>query len=391
MLTPFDELITYVMSKRMYLEVETVFKFKVHEDLLGIWPRITLSMILVFLSIEVGCEDQPFEIQRSSHPPFCGERSVKEQACLRPWLPFLHQIHVGAQWTLSHPQEISFKVGYAHDLDAEEPDHWYSTSSLDFSELGWIKVFVSAEAYTSPTHAQIFCEAVTHTHIYEVISAYDPRAEDKASLAISMDDDRLISWGTEIVNITYGEEVSPLFQTPERALGPPQGGAFDVVSLGRGGKLTFIFDPPIANGPGPDFTIFENSFSDYFLELARVDVSTDGETFFPLPHAYLGEDRIGAFGEHDASLSFGLAGKYRAGYGVPFDLSTLAWHVEAQRGTLNLGEIRFVRIVDIVGDGMTQDSFAHPIYDPYPTEASAGFDLDGIGIINNAETTPCLH
>ena len=347
--------------------------------------------MLLTLSFAVlsGCEDQADEYQSSAHPPFCGARSTQELACLRPWLPFIPRVHIGAQWTLTHPHDIPFNVGYSHNLDDDQPREWTSTSMIELSKLGRVKVFISTDAYASPTHPEITCESLTHSHIYEVMSAYDPEAEVKGSLAIKMDDPRLISWGEEISEINYGSDVSPNFQTPERGLGPPQGGAFDVVSLGRGGDLTFTFDPPISNGIGPDFAIFENSFSDLFLELARVDVSSDGVHFVSLPHAYLGDELIDGFGEHDAALIFGLAGKYRAGYGTPFELSTLAWHLEAQRGVLDLNSIRYVRLIDIIGDGSSIDSFNQPIYDPYPTEASAGFDLDAIGIIHTSETTPC--
>ena len=45
-------------------------------------------------------------------------------------------------------------------------------------------------------------------------------------------------------------------------------------------------------------------------------------------------------------------------------------------------DVRWVRLVDIVGDGSCTDSFGRVIYDPYPTEGSAGFDLDAVGVIN---------
>ncbi|MFN6048554.1 MAG: T9SS C-terminal target domain-containing protein, partial [Bacteroidota bacterium] len=47
-----------------------------------------------------------------------------------------------------------------------------------------------------------------------------------------------------------------------------------VVSLGDGGIATLTFDPPITNGDGFDFAVFENTFLDTFLELAFVEVST---------------------------------------------------------------------------------------------------------------------
>jgi hypothetical protein len=51
---------------------------------------------------------------------------------------------------------------------------------------------------------------------------------------------------------------------------------------------------------------------------------------------------------------------------------------------VDLDAIRFVRIVDIVGDRSRRDSFGHPIYDPTPTMISGGFDLDGVGVLHAA-------
>jgi hypothetical protein len=49
---------------------------------------------------------------------------------------------------------------------------------------------------------------------------------------------------------------------------------------------------------------------------------------------------------------------------------------------LDLQHIRFVRIVDIIGNGATPDSRGWPIFDPTPTVGSGGFDLDAIGVIH---------
>ena len=51
------------------------------------------------------------------------------------------------------------------------------------------------------------------------------------------------------------------------AIGAPGNG---VVSLGDGGYALLTFEKPIKNGID-DFAIFENSFSDTFLELGLVD------------------------------------------------------------------------------------------------------------------------
>jgi hypothetical protein len=56
-----------------------------------------------------------------------------------------------------------------------------------------------------------------------------------------------------------------------------------IVSLGDAGMAVLTFQYPIKNGPGWDFAVFENSFLDSFLELAFVEVSSDGIPAFKLP------------------------------------------------------------------------------------------------------------
>jgi hypothetical protein len=73
----------------------------------------------------------------------------------------------------------------------------------------------------------------------------------------------------------------------------------------------------------------------------------------------------------------GFAGKYRQGFGTPFDLDNLA-----DDPNLDKNAVRYVRIVDIPGDGASLDTSGDPIYDPFPTTDSAGFDLDGVAVLN---------
>jgi hypothetical protein len=155
-----------------------------------------------------------------------------------------------------------------------------------------------------------------------------------------------------------------------------------VVVLGNGGYLTLTFEPAISDGEGPDFAVFENSFSDTFLELAFVEVSSDGETFVRFDSAYTGQTPLDAFGTQEPTGFYGLAGRYRGGFGTPFDLQTLRMRPEARDGRLDVQNIRWVRIVDVVGDGSARDSFGHPIYDPTPTVRTGGFDLEGVGVLN---------
>lgn len=158
-----------------------------------------------------------------------------------------------------------------------------------------------------------------------------------------------------------------------------------VVSLGDGGTATYSFESPVVNGEGADFAIYENSFSDEFLELAFVEVSSDGEDFvrFPAVSKTQTDSQISSFGTIDATKIYNLAGKYRVFYGTPFDLSELA-----DSSGIDIMNITHIKIRDVVGslseDIASYDSEGNIINDPWPTEFNAGgFDLDALAIINN--------
>ena len=86
--------------------------------------------------------------------------------------------------------------------------------------------------------------------------------------------------------------------TLDDVLGPPDGGgAFKgsthTLSLGLGGSITLAFtDNAIVDGPGVDFTVFENAFllagevtGAPYAEPATVSVSEDGEHWVGFPCA----------------------------------------------------------------------------------------------------------
>ncbi|MEN8760336.1 MAG: hypothetical protein ABF303_17905, partial [Desulfobacterales bacterium] len=108
---------------------------------------------------------------------------------------------------------------------------------------------------------------------------YAPAAGKAGSTAVSMDDPAFIDWASGWVDYIPGDNLASTWTNPQKALGPAEGTSFEVVSLGNGGSITMTFDPPLSNGLGWDFAIFENSFSDTFLELAYVEVSSDGVQF----------------------------------------------------------------------------------------------------------------
>ena len=207
---------------------------------------------------------------------------------------------------------------------------------------------------------------------------YAPPAGLEGSTAISYLDPQISGWASEVIEYQPGTDVSAGFQDTAQALGAADASVTTTVSLGRGGQITLGFPHPIRDGLGFDFAVFENGVSDTFLELASVEVSSDGINYFSFPSDSLTSSPVNAFGSLDATEIDGLAGKYRVGFGTPFDLDLL-------RGidpTLNVNRVTHVRLVDVVGDGSVLDSQGDAIYDPFPTIDSAGFDLDGIGVMH---------
>ena len=107
---------------------------------------------------------------------------------------------------------------------------------------------------------------------------YAPAAGQTGSTAIAYDDPHFVSWASG-ATVDYSNALALpdlAFRDASKALGPANSideAVFDVVSLGRGGEIILDFATPIVDGDGADFAIFENSFSDTFLELAYVEVS----------------------------------------------------------------------------------------------------------------------
>lgn len=158
-----------------------------------------------------------------------------------------------------------------------------------------------------------------------------------------------------------------------------------VISLGDGGMATIMFAQPIADGLGPDFAVFENSFEDYFLELAFVEVSSDGVHFvrFPATSLTSSAKQIGPFDRiPDVRKLNNLAGKYRGGFGTPFDLFELK-----DSAGIDIQSITHIRVIDVIGSidprFASYDSDGNIINDPWPTPfPTCGFDLDAIAVIN---------
>lgn len=209
---------------------------------------------------------------------------------------------------------------------------------------------------------------------------YGPAANHPQTEAIHMNDSRFVNWASGYLPPVYGQDVNAVWRTPELALGKAKGNSFDIVCLGNGGSIVIYFPHPIRNGEGPDFAVFENAITHTFLELGFVEVSSDGVNFVRFPNYSETPGPVGAFGMVNPVNIHGFAGKYIQGYGTPFDLEDVKGLPGA--ASLDLENVRFVRIVDIVGDGSVKDSRGRAIYDPHRTVGSGGFDLDAIGVIH---------
>jgi hypothetical protein len=219
-----------------------------------------------------------------------------------------------------------------------------------------------------------------------------------------------VDWTNYLRSDIDAPSSDPTFGDPSRGLGPVTGDNFDVVSLGDldaaqigagqpSGELTLQIQP-IRNLPGADFVIFENGLaSEYdtggagvngvFGELAYVEVSSDGIHFARFPSISLTPSAVGDYGSIDPTDVFNLAGKHANAYGecwgTPFDLSALAEHPLVVAGTVDLNAIRYIRLVDIPGNGSFFDEATptpHPIYDSWWTYGSGGFDLEAVGAVS---------
>ena len=208
---------------------------------------------------------------------------------------------------------------------------------------------------------------------------------------------------------------------PEIVTGPPRGtglgqASSDVVSLGAasnddngnsapyGGTVTIDFvSHRVWNGPGKDFTVFENVFylkdasgsldpTSRFMEPATVAVSQDGVTFrqFPIDfspryHPDTGELNL----RHPFAYHRGFAGinpvLSNGSFPDPTD-PTVSGGDSFDIGELGFDWIRYVRIQSI-GDRWLVDSTGDLV--PHNREAGAalrsfnksGFDLDAVAAI----------
>jgi len=184
-------------------------------------------------------------------------------------------------------------------------------------------------------------------------------------------------FATEVVSFvpgpgaTFGHD-----QMPDIVLGPPSGagdqrGGTDVVSLGQGGTIVLRFADGIVDGPGPDFTVFENPFVvpgatlRYWHELGEVSVSDDGVTWVtfacdptgPRPHTH-----CAGWEPVHAGAAFGFCAlDPQVSGGEAFDLAEIG-----------VSRAQFIRIRDLDSQGQSAPA--------------TGFDLDAIAVLHTART-----
>ncbi len=220
---------------------------------------------------------------------------------------------------------------------------------------------------------------------------FAPEAGIAGTTAMHADSSAFVAWATGCT-IERGPQ-----QIDDPSLGMVSYGVDDdalgkadnmVVSLGDGGTAVLTFASPIYNDAGPDFAVFENPFHNTphcFLELAFVEVSSDGENYFPFPAVtnVPFDTQMGGFGVMDATMIHNFAGKYEVMYGTPFDLDEVE-----DDARLDKGRITHIRLIDVIGtidpEYATYDSEGHIVNDPFPTPFwSSGFDLDAVGVIHD--------
>lgn len=220
---------------------------------------------------------------------------------------------------------------------------------------------------------------------------YAPAVGQLGTTAVHKDSSIIVSWATSCT-VTRGLQQIDDTQygyasvgTNSSALGMADG---QTVSLGDSGVAILQFTNPIFNGVGNDFVVFENAFNSTFLELAFVEVSSDGVNYFRFSNYSTTPDtsQMGPFANLDATHIHNLAGKYEVFYGTPFNLDDVPNDV-----LLNKNAITHIKLIDVIGNiteqYATYDSDNNKVNDPWPTPfPSSGFDLDAVGVINEVNS-----
>lgn len=168
-------------------------------------------------------------------------------------------------------------------------------------------------------------------------------------------------------NAGQGPGVFPMnvMGTPSRAARTdvPENDPRQVCSIGLNGVMTVGWkNAVVVDGPGADFTIFENAFrygnGKLYAEPASVEVSKDGRQWVMFPF--------------DTTTFVGCAGRTpTVGDRDPWDPSVSGGD-QFDLASIGMDSVRYVRITDRTALLMRQPT--NPLYDPTLT----GFDLDAV-------------
>lgn len=222
-----------------------------------------------------------------------------------------------------------------------------------------------------------------------LMAQFAPPVGQIGTTAMYKDSPDFVAWANACSVVRGYQDISqptgPYANVGDESMALGKAGTDGIVSLGDGGFAILQFASPIKDTTGYDFAVFENGFDDLFLELAFVEVSSDGLNYFRFP-AISNTDtttQTGSFGYTDATKINNLAGKYRGMYGTPFDIADIT-----DNSLLNKKAITHVKVIDVVGciqnQYCTRDINGHKVNDPWPTGFSAGgFDLDAVGVIHS--------
>lgn len=287
---------------------------------------------------------------------------------------------------------------YIHDGDFSRWADPTTGTVIDSSSYEW-----NGETYWS--YIYVYPQAITPVSVPEwndpESGPYCGAVGTEGCNAIAYNDSRIKGWATACAVVRGSQNISDPQATEvthgneSDAIGAASENVMTVVSLGDGGSATLTFGKPITNGDGYDFAVFENSLNDTFLELGFVEVSSDGVNYVRFPATSLTQThtQIGSSGSVNPTFINNLAGKYRCGYGTPFDLEELR-----DSANIDINNITHIRIIDVVGSLNpaygTYDANGNIINDPFPTVSySSGFDLDGVCVLHQADAgvADCEH
>lgn len=193
---------------------------------------------------------------------------------------------------------------------------------------------------------------------------------------------------------------------PGVVLGPPAGsglyaGGLDVFSLGLNGEIVLEFsDNVIVDGPGVDFTVFENSFFEeglfevlvnLFSEAATVSVSQDGTTWFAFACADDATDHPyypGCAGVYPTLANGETDTRHPS---VPTTAPPIESFIGQAKPNIPVPEGSGGDSYDLASAGLVWARYvkieaADQVVGPFGPD-NAGFDLDAVAAVNSAPAT----